>query len=285
MRYGLSFAAAGACGDPRTVGELARVAEASGWDGIFLEDYIVHWDGGPTYDPWIALAAVALNTERLLIGTTVTPLARRRPWKVASEAVSLDHLSNGRFILGVGLGFNQGVDFAGFGEVTDKRTMAAMLDEALEVIVGLWRGEPFSYAGRHFQVREVTLLPKPVQTPRIPIWVGGGYPNPGPLRRAARWDGSVMYKETHGGSWLDMMPDDVRGLKDFVERQRTASLPSPIPYEIAVGGRERAADWEQDRMYVRALAQAGATWWMEHIPPDEPDLVRAKIERGPLRID
>lgn len=201
MQYALGLPNGGAWGDARTLAELARLAEESGWDGVFLEDYIV-WQSQPdvpTYDPWIALAAMAMRTERIRLGTHVTALARRRPWKVAREAVTLDHLSNGRIILGVGLGdtgesVGSDISFTHFGEVAEARQRARMLDEALEVISGLWSGEPFSYEGQYYQVKEVTFAPRPVQTPRIPIWVGGGWPLKGPTQRAARWDGSCLYK-------------------------------------------------------------------------------------------
>lgn len=281
MRYGIEIGAVREYGNPRALAELARLAEDAGWDGVFLEDYIVYYDDSPTYDPWIALAGMALNTKQIRLGMSVTPLARRRPWKVARETVTLDHLSEGRFILGVGLGSGNSTDFANFGEMTDNRQRAKQLDEALEVLVGLWRGQPFSYHGEYFQIREVTLQPTPVQQPRIPVWIGGGYPLKGPLRRAARWDGAIMYKHTTNQPWLDMTPDDVRELKAFVERDRTSSL----PYEIAIGGRERGLDWEQEREHIKTIAVAGATWWMEAIPPDEPDVIRQWVMRGPLRID
>jgi alkanesulfonate monooxygenase SsuD/methylene tetrahydromethanopterin reductase-like flavin-dependent oxidoreductase (luciferase family) len=154
-----------------------------------------------------------------------------------------------------------------------------MLDEALDVIVGLWSGEPFSYNGQFYHVKEVTFQPRPVQAPRIPIWIGGGWPLKGPTRRAARWDGSFLYKhKVHS-----MTPGDVRALKSFVESQR-GSLHG---YDIAVGGSPRRDDWEEERAYIRSLAEAGATWWVEYIPPDTGglDIVRANIDRGPLRID
>lgn len=280
MRYGLSMASAGAYGDARTLGELAHLAEESGWDGVFLEDYIIHWgEDHSTYDPWIALAAMALHTERIMLGITVTPLSRRRPWKLAREALTLDHLSHGRFVLGVGIGNGGDTDFVGFGEVTATKQRAGMVDEALDVIAGLWSGEPFSYQGQHYQIQDVTFLPKPVQQPRIPIWVGGGYPLPGPLERAVRWDGSCMYKFTGGGPWQDMTPEDIRSLRAFVDERRGPGT----PFEITVGGRERGEDWEQDRAHIAAVAEAGATWWGEHIAPGDLDVMRAAIARGPLR--
>jgi alkanesulfonate monooxygenase SsuD/methylene tetrahydromethanopterin reductase-like flavin-dependent oxidoreductase (luciferase family) len=283
MKYGLELSNAGACGDARTLAELAALAEAARWDGIFLEDYIVHWSGqnAPTYDPWVALTAMALRTERIRLGTTVTPLARRRPWKLARETVTLDHLSNGRLILGVGLGNGSDLDFAQLGEETEDRRRAKMLDEAIDVLVGLWSGEPFSYHGEHFQVRDVTLLPPAVQIPRIPIWVGGGWPRKGPMRRAARCDGAIFFKVPEQADWMDMTPADVRALKAFVEEQRSVNL----PFDIAIGGRERREDWDAERAFIQSIADAGATWWMEGLPPAELNLTRAWIQRGPLRID
>src|SRR5919205_126195 len=170
MRYAINL---GAVADPQTLGEMARLAEDAGWDGIFLEDYIVYQGRQdiPTYDPWVALAAMAVRTERIRLGTEVMPLARRRPWKVARECVTLDHLSNGRLILGVGLGDSGDINFTHFGEETDARRRAKMLDEALDVLVGLWSGEAFSFEGEYYHLREVKLLPTPIQKPRIPIWV------------------------------------------------------------------------------------------------------------------
>jgi alkanesulfonate monooxygenase SsuD/methylene tetrahydromethanopterin reductase-like flavin-dependent oxidoreductase (luciferase family) len=286
MQYALSLPNGGAWSDASTLAELAHIAEQSGWEGVFLEDYIVwqsHQDV-PTHDPWVTLAAIAMQTSRIRLGTLVTPLARRRPWKVAREAVTLDHLSNGRVILGIGLGdtgesVGSDVSFTHFGEVMDARQRAQMLDEALDIIAGLWSGEPFRYTGQHYQVREVKFLPPPVQTPRIPIWVGGGWPLKGPAGRAARWDGACLYKQTSHY----MSSDDIRDLRAFVQQQR-GSLDG---YEIMVGGSPRRPDREQERAYIRSLAKAGATWWNEYIPPSAGDLesVRKQIARGPLRID
>lgn len=289
MQYCLNLPNGGAGGDPRTLAEFAAVAEAAGWDAVFLEDYIVYQGRPeiPTYDPWLALAAMALRTTRLRLGTMVTPLARRRPWKLAREAVTLDHLSGGRFILGVGLGdATTDLSFTAFGEETATRQRAAMVDEALDVITGLWSGEPFSYAGAYYRVREVTFLPRPVQTPRIPIWVGGAYPNPGPVRRAARWDGACLYRATHPGSAADseqpLSPDEIRTLKGLVRQQRPDS--ASAPFDIMVHGPWPGADRERERRRLQASAEAGATWSMEWIAPSAPEGMRAFIARGPCRI-
>ena len=169
MRFAINLPNFGEYGDARRLAELARETEAAGWDGFFIWDVF----GGdsaapvPVDDPWIALAAIAATTERIRLGTMVTPLPRRRPWKLARQAASLDHLSGGRLILGVGIG-TPPEEFARFGEEPDPRIRAEMLDEGLEVLTGLWSGEPFSFHGRHYRVEEATLLPRPVQQPRIP---------------------------------------------------------------------------------------------------------------------
>ena len=283
MRYGLNLPAAGPAGDPKTLGEFARAAEEAGWDGVFLEDYIVYQGqhGTPTYDPWIALAAMALRTERILLGTLVTPLSRRRPWKVARETVSIDHLSGGRLVLGVGLGDTNDAAFTHFGETSDVRTRGRMLDEALDVLVGLWSGRPFSFEGEFYRVKELTLLPPPVQRPRPPIWVGGIWPRKGAVQRAARWDGACFYKLPGETPSDDMTADDVRALKASIQALRK----SDAPFDIVVGGGARRADWEAERQHIRSVAEAGATWWVEWVPPGDRDTMLRCITRGPLRID
>lgn len=278
MKFGLTLPNGGAWGDARTLGELGRLAEESGWDGVFLEDYIV-WQGHqdvPTTDPWIALAAIALQTGRIRLGTMITPLTRRRPWKLARETVSLDHLSNGRLILGVGIGDTDydASSFGAFGEVMDAKRRGKMVDEALDVIDRLWSGKPFRYDGEYFHVTDVKLLPRPIQTPRIPIWIGGGYPRKGPTQRALRWDGSCMYKRGIGEKEdEDWTPEDVRTLYELAVRARGADK----PFDIALGGRGRGSDWDKERAFIRSLADAGATWWVEYVPPQVGDLDAAQV--------
>jgi alkanesulfonate monooxygenase SsuD/methylene tetrahydromethanopterin reductase-like flavin-dependent oxidoreductase (luciferase family) len=286
MRYGLDISSADAAGDARSMGELAHIAEESGWEGIFIEDYIA-WQNHPdipTYDPWVTLAAMAMRTKQVRLGTMVTPLSRRRPWKLAQELVTLDHLSNGRMVLGVGLGDigeSNGMvsSFANFGERLDPKQRARMLDEGLEIISRIWSGEMFSFEGEFYQLREVKILPKPIQQPRIPIWVGGGYPNRGPVERALRWDGSCMYKQQ--GHW--MQPEDVRYLREQVIARRGTF----DGYDITIGGAERWEDENKQRTYMESIAAEGVSWWHEFIPPDKGgfEVLRKLIERGPVRID
>jgi len=280
VRYSLNLPAAGPCGDPRSLAELAALAEKAGWDGVFLEDYLVYQNqtGLPTYDPWVCLAAMAMCTSRIRLGTTVTPVSRRRVQKLAAECVALDHLSRGRLTLGVGLGDTWDASLKAFGDARAPAERAKLLDESLEVLVGLWSGEPFSYHGSHVQVEQVTLAPKPVQQPRIPIWVGGLFPKRGPVERAKRWDGSCLWKaESYGPEGAvsaDWTAEEVRALRAAIGDGK----------DISVGGRARKPDWDAERQLIGELAHAGATWWMEWVPHAEREVMQAAIERGPLRV-
>jgi alkanesulfonate monooxygenase SsuD/methylene tetrahydromethanopterin reductase-like flavin-dependent oxidoreductase (luciferase family) len=281
-KHGLSLPDGGECGDPRFLVELAERAESAGWNGIFLEDYVCYQGDPqmPTCDIWPVLAAMAVRTQHVTLGTCVTPLPRLRPWRVAREAAAIDQLSGGRLVLGVGLGdageaITADPSFTHFGEERDLRRRAQMTDEALAIIDGLWRAEAFAFRGRHYNVDEVTFLPPPVQTPRIPIWIGGGYPLPGPTQRALRWDGSFLYKAPENDpEERGMTPDDVRELRNMAGDKS---------YTIAVGGNRRRDDWESERRHIEAIGQAGADWWVEWIPPGDRDSMRASVDRGPLR--
>jgi alkanesulfonate monooxygenase SsuD/methylene tetrahydromethanopterin reductase-like flavin-dependent oxidoreductase (luciferase family) len=241
----------------------------------------------PIVDPWVGLAAVALSTTRMRIGTMVTPLARRRPWKLARETVSVDRLSGGRLILAVGLGDPAQWDYGFFGEETDARQRAGKLDEGLEVLTGLWSGEPFSFRGQHYDVAEVTFRPRPAQEPRIPIWVGGWWPNKPPLRRAARWDGMCPAK------WGEALtPDEVASAMAYVDQHRTATT----PFDVVIGGGTDGEDPAGSARRTAEYAEVGATWWVEDgspwrfgADPEEPwrdvdtEAVRRRIVQGPPR--
>jgi alkanesulfonate monooxygenase SsuD/methylene tetrahydromethanopterin reductase-like flavin-dependent oxidoreductase (luciferase family) len=270
MRYALDISPAGELGDPRSMAELARLAEAAGWDGIFVEDYLVHPLAAETYDPWITLAAMALATERLVLGIHVVALPRRRPQMVARQALTLDAISDGRFVLGVGSGDHTSVDFTAFDEERDLRRRAALLDEGLALIAGLWSGDPFA------------LQPPSRARPRIPVWVGGRLTARGPRERAARWDGACLYR-AEPPDWVDVTPEDVRAM---LERAAAVRGPEAAPYDVCVGGRQRLENLDEEREYGAAIAAAGATWRAEFVPPNlPPDELRRRVEGGPLRSD
>ena len=182
MRHGLYVAPFGELADVRALAAVAAQAEASGWDGFFVWDHVMTFDGLEVADPWIALTAVALATEGLRLGAMVTPLARRRPWDVARQVAVLDRLSGGRMVFGAGLGGDSRRELSAFGEERDPRARAALLDEALELVVELWRGEAVTRDGAAFALDEAVVRPTPLQQPRPPVWLGCVWPNRRPLR-------------------------------------------------------------------------------------------------------
>ncbi|GAA0610496.1 LLM class flavin-dependent oxidoreductase [Kribbella sandramycini] len=256
MRYSVTVGAVGEGRDPRGLAELARAAEEAGWDGVFLEDYLAYQGdvSRPTYEPWVCLAAMGAATSRVRIGTTVTPLPRRSPWQVAAEAVALDHLTAGRFVFGVGTGDPNDP----FLPRRPARVLAEMLDEGLTLIDRLWSGAPVDFAGKHYRLEGAQLTARPVQRPRIPVWVGGNLLVPAVRRRILRWDGSCAYK---GGTDApqQMTPDDVRGL--LAERPGL---------EVKVSGGDPAA-----------FAAAGAAWWGRWIAPGSWAETLAVVRSGP----
>jgi len=267
------------CGSPGELAELAVEAEDSGWEGFFIFDHILYSNDEhvPLVDPWVALAAIAMNTKRMRIGPLVTPLARRRPWKLARETVSIDHLSKGRLTLGVGLGDPADLDFTSLGEDGDDQVRAEKLDEGLEVLVGLWRGEPFSYVGKHYEVRNVQFLPQPLQSPRIPIWVAGRWPKRQPFLRAARWDGVFPLGLARGSK---LNPEEIREILSFIRNHRADKSPYDV---VATSGANGQGD---DNEVLRAYAAAGATWWMEDMRNwrNSRQELERRIRKGPLRI-
>ena len=272
-------------GDVWSIPDLAAEAEAAGWDGVFIPDCIsIETERVPAsawFDPWIVLAAVAIRTERVRLGPMITAPSRRRPWKLARETVTLDHLSRGRLILSVGLG--AAGDDAGFykvGEAMDLRVRAQLLDEGLELLAGLWSGQPVSYSGEHYRVQGMTLLPTPVQSPRIPIWVVGAWPRMKSMRRALRWDGILPIKKD--GTGEVMTPADIKAMKAFVAKRRRQSS----PFDIVVEGETPGDDPAQAAVIVRPLVEAGITWWMETMwsSSDGLEAVRTRIGQGPPRL-
>jgi alkanesulfonate monooxygenase SsuD/methylene tetrahydromethanopterin reductase-like flavin-dependent oxidoreductase (luciferase family) len=257
-------------GDPRTVADLATEAEAAGWDGVF------YWDGVSlgemdTYDPWVVMAAMAMRTERVTLGAIVTPPSRRRPWKLARETMTLDRLSNGRLVLPVGLGALDDAAFGNVGEPTAAKIRAELLDESLEILEGLWSGEPFAYGGSHYRFKPMTFRPTPVQRPRIPIWVVGAWPNERSMRRTLRYDGV-----------LAQVPDadGIAAIVEYVARERPANASGPS-FEIVAQG-TTPPDAARAAEIVRPYAAAGATWWIDaDWEAATTESLRARIQAGP----
>lgn len=260
-------------GEPRVAADLAALAENRGWDGVFT------WDGVAigtmdTYDPWVVMAAMAMRTERVRLGAIVTPPARRRPWKLAREAMTLDRLSNGRLVLPVGLGTTDDAAFGNVGEPTEARTRAELLDESLAILAGLWTGEPFGFEGRHYRFEPMTFRPTPIQQPRIPVWVVGAWPHEKSLRRTLAWDG--IYAQVNG-------PAELRQVVAWAEQAWPAAT-RDRPWDVIVEGRTRADDPAAAVATVAEHEAAGATWWMESDwEKGTADTIRARIEAGPPR--
>ena len=260
MKFGLYVPNFGSECSARSVAELAQAAEVSGWDGLFLWDQILenYKEAHPMVDPWVALAAAAMVTERIRLGTTVTAVARRRPWKLARETVTLDHLSNGRLTLSVGLGDPVEAEFTRFGEQADPKLRAGKLDEGLEILANLWSGNAFKFQGQHYRLERMRFAPPTIQTPRIPVWVGGWWPHKAPFRRAARWDGAFPLKA--GGS-IVMTPQDVRDLRDFIRQQRG----DPTPFDLVIMGTTPGDDARKASKKLAAYQETGLTWWLESL--------------------
>ena len=262
MRYGICLANIGTYSDPSVAVRVAQVADAGGWDGVFVWDHLAFAWGVPAADPWTVLAAIATSTERVRLGPAVTPVARRRPHVLAHQVATLDNLSGGRVTFGAGLG-GSASEFGKFGEPTDEKVRAAMLDEGLELLRRFWSGEEVTHRGRHYTVEGVRLAPLPIQK-RLPIWIGGN--RPASLRRAARFDGWLADSADPTG--MTLSPEDVA--------RSIATIGRSDAYDVAVLA-------ERERGDPAEYAQAGATWWLEnlHDRRGSIDDVLALVQKGP----
>lgn len=275
MKYGFVLP----YGDAKTAALLAQEAEQAGWDGFFV------WEPVWGIDAWVCLTAAAMRTSTIRLGTMLTPISRMRPWKLASESATLDNLSDGRVILAVGLG---AVDsgFIPFGEVTDKKIRAELMDEGLDILTGLWKGQPFAYQGKHYTVQPTDFMPPPppVQQPRIPIWMVGGYPSEKSMARAMKYDGLIpnILKKTEGklAAAHDLTPEHVREMMTYVQSHRTQTT----PYQVIAEGSTPADDPVRARAIVQEWEEAGATWWLEAMwsVSGEKNLLK-RVQKGPPR--
>ncbi|AGZ44971.1 luciferase-like monooxygenase [Actinoplanes friuliensis DSM 7358] len=249
--------------------EQAVLAEQSGWDGVFV------WEAASGVDAWSLLAAMAVVTTRVRLGTMLTPLPWRRPWKVASQVATVDQLSNGRAVLGIGVGAVTD-DLPLTGETTDLRERAAMMDDGIDLMRTLWAGGT-SHHGPHYDYKverdDPAEVGRPVQD-RVPIWVVAVWPRPKSLRRVLKCDGVIP---GHGGG-----PDEMRAMRAWlVERG------APEDLDILTEGETPGDDPAAARAQVAPWADAGCTWWMEtrwelpHHSPERMREIRARIAAGP----
>lgn len=287
MKFGVSLPNTDAYSDPHLLVELAVLAEESGWDGVFLWDslYIEGKDGQgiPAADPWVALAAMATATTRVRLGPYVAPLARRRPWKVAREVVTLDQLTRGRALLPTGYGSTSDGGFARVGEEMGGRARADAVDEALQILTGLWAGERFGFAGSRYTMQPMQFLPRPMQQPRVPIWLDASWPVPRSMRRAMRFDGIIPSSRDADGTWRAMMPDDFAAMMRWIEKERTETTPFDVVREGDTPGDNPAA-----ATLVRPFAESGVTWWIEavwtHFYRGTVESMKARIAQGPPQL-
>lgn len=268
-------------GDARIAADFALDAERAGWDGFFV------WEPVWGVDAWVALTAAAMQTQRIRLGTMLSPLSRMRPWKLASETATLDRFSGGRVILSVGLGaLDSG--FAAFGEVTDRFSRAELLDEGLEILTRLWQGQPFDFEGKRHSVHVhpetwgMPPAPLPVQQPRIPIWVVGAWLREKSMRRALRYDGLLPNVMQPDGS-IRMgipTPEEISAMREYIRANRKEDT----PYDVIVEGETPGDDRQAAIAAVQTYAEAGATWWLEsRWTESDLEAVRTRIRQGPPR--
>jgi alkanesulfonate monooxygenase SsuD/methylene tetrahydromethanopterin reductase-like flavin-dependent oxidoreductase (luciferase family) len=287
MRYLVEVPNIGEFAAPEVFAKVARRAEEAGWDALLVWDHVagekdLRWE---IADPWILLTAAALATSRIRLGTAITPVARRRPSKLAREVTTLDRLTGGRMILGAGLGTPVDGEYGSFGDTTDTRVLAERLDEGLHALDLLWSGEPVSYLGNQVTLDDVVFLPTPVQRPRVPVWVGGIWPNKAPMRRAARWDGAIPATADFA-TGRPPGASEVRDLVLFLRSCRAENGLAGRPFDIVLGGTSPAGPAGRD--LAGPLADLGATWWAERMPWGD-DLGRAepvlrRVDQGPPSV-
>lgn len=260
--------------------EMAKEAEACGWDGVFT------WDGisigeTDTFDPWALLGAMSMVTERVTLGAMVFALPRRRPWKVAREAITIDHLSNGRLVMPVAFGATPDGGISRVNTDTeDRKIRAQRLDETLEILKLAWSGEKISFEGKHYQMKDMIFRPTPIQQPRIPIWNVGAWPKIKSMNRAITWDGIIPMDAED--AFAPIGPEMLREITAWIGDHRE----SDSPFDVVVEGVTDGADVAATRDRVAPLAEAGATWWIESrwSPEDTPQVLMERIRQGPPRI-
>jgi hypothetical protein len=263
----------------RSVAQLAQLAEEYGWEGVFLGDAI--W----CEDPMIGLAAASMVTNHIRLGTMVIPTPLRRPWKLASESVALDHLSNGRLTLGLGTGAVWMGWQAFPDEVTGARPRAEMLDETIDILTLLYLRKPFDYDGKHYRLKLTRLdeqyyPPKPIQQPRIPLWAVGLWSKRKSMDRTLKCDGIIVEKVNHEGRAEEPTPEDIRELNAYVHANRSQTG----PFDIVLDGQTAGMDADKTQEKLLALREAGLTWWIEGMWENSVDQAAERIRQSPPRL-
>jgi alkanesulfonate monooxygenase SsuD/methylene tetrahydromethanopterin reductase-like flavin-dependent oxidoreductase (luciferase family) len=252
MKYGFVFPA----GNAAEGAELAVEAERAGWDGFFT------WEATWGVDAWVLLTAAAMRTTTIRLGTMVTPLPKRKPWEVASQAATLDNLSGGRVTLSVGLGAPD-ARFWIFEDDPGRKVRAEMMDEGLEMLALMWRGEAFSYEGNHYHAKrpDQMIPPATTQQPRIPTWVVGLWPAPKSMRRSARWDGWLPNFKTPGDGLDRPNYEQLAAGVAWIREERERHGLGMDDYDVVMEG--NTSPGPEAVAEVREWERAGATWWLE----------------------
>lgn len=261
---------------PRKVAELARAAEEHGWDGCFLGDAI--W----CEDPLVGLAAAAMTTTKIRLGTLVTPVPLHKPWRLASSSLALDHLSDGRLTLGLAMGATWMGWHAFPDEVTDTKSRAAMLDETIDILSLMYKSKQFDYQGQFYHLKlteldEMHYPPRPVQQPRIPLWCVGIWPRPKSLQRVLKCDGIIVEKFSQEGVNVDVTAEDISHIAAYVAENRTLTT----PFDIVSFGKTADLDQGQLEDTLQPMIDAGLTWWVEGMWEASEEAALQRIQQGP----
>ena len=265
MRHAIFIPPSGQMAHPGVQAEIAASAEEHGWDGFFIWDHVLRKPEEPQEiaDPWVCLAVVAAATQRIRMGPMVTPITRRRPIKLARETLSLDHLSNGRLVLGLGLGVDHSGELSKFGEEVDPVIRGRRLDEGVELLRRLWSGQTVDFQGDHFVAHDVTVVPPAGRPPTIPMWFAARGGARRPVRRAARYEGLFP---------VDIDADSLGAMVDLVRTER-GSLDG---FDVAVRPGDGAG------VTYDALADLGVTWCLSPLNPGVTEAeVRAAAATAP----
>ena len=275
MKHGLFLPPFGEFANPRRVADLAAAAEQAGWDGLYLWDHILAAPGVAVADTWTTLAAIAMSTTRIRFGPLVTPLVRRRPWVLARQIATVDHLSGGRLTVGVGLGDDGWREFSAFGEETSPAGRGELLDESLELLVRFLAGNEVSFRGARFVIDSGPLLPRPVQDP-VPIWAAVRWPNSRPLARAAGLHGCFPIFPADAEVLAPPSAADLAALQ-----AKLTGLGAPRSHDLVVSiSADQLATAEQDDV-AQAMAEAGVTWLLANFGRQPAAEVEAQVAAGP----